>query len=76
MDNIHIIILGMSLFTAIVSLLVSVILLAKSRLETHEEIDIYINDDTTPKFHIATGGKLLTVLANNGIYLPSASGSR
>lgn len=74
MNNIHIIILGMSLFTVIVSLLVSVILLAKSRLETHEEVDIYINDDTMPKFRIATGGKLLSVLASNEIYLPSACG--
>ena len=74
MTNIHIIILGMSLFTVIVLLLVSVILLAKSRLETREEVNIYINDDVSPNFQISRGGKLLSVLAGNNIYLPSACG--
>lgn len=74
MNSITIIILGMSLFTLIVSILVSFILVAKSRLEMHDEVDIYINDDASPKLRIATGGKLLTALADQGIYLPSACG--
>ena len=68
------IILGISMFTAIVLLLVLVILFAKSKLVSTGDITISINGDPSKSVTAAAGGKLLGVLADQGIFIPSACG--
>lgn len=66
------IILGVSLFTAIVLALVFVILAARAKLVSAGEITININGERN--LTVAAGGKLLQTLANNGVFLASACG--
>jgi len=68
------IILGVSMFTAIVLALVLVILFAKSKLVSTGEVRITINDDPEKSITAQAGGKLLGVLAEQGIFVPSACG--
>jgi len=68
------IILGVSMFTAIVLALVLVILFAKSKLVSTGDITISINGDPTKAVTTAAGGKLLGALADQGIFIPSACG--
>jgi Na+-transporting NADH:ubiquinone oxidoreductase subunit F len=74
MSEWNLIALGMFLFTLIVVLLVAVILFARSRLVAKGSVTLVINDDPQRSPKVPAGGKLLTVLAENGIYLPSACG--
>ena len=66
------ILLGIIIFTLIVIALVFVIIGAKSQLVASGDIEILINDEK--KIHIPVGGKLLTALADNGLFVPSACG--
>ncbi|MGL5410145.1 MAG: NADH:ubiquinone reductase (Na(+)-transporting) subunit F, partial [Shewanella sp.] len=66
--------LGVSMFTAIVLILVLVILFAKSKLVSSGDIRIGINDDPEKAITTGAGGKLLGVLANRGIFVSSACG--
>ncbi|MGL6012684.1 MAG: NADH:ubiquinone reductase (Na(+)-transporting) subunit F, partial [Shewanella oncorhynchi] len=66
--------LGVSMFTAIVLILVLVILFAKSKLVASGDITIGINDDPEKAITTGAGGKLLGVLANSGIFVSSACG--
>ncbi len=68
------IILGVSMFTAIVLALVLVILFAKSKLVSTGNVTIAINGDPEKSVTAAAGGKLLGVLADKGIFVPSACG--
>ncbi|PKG86336.1 NADH:ubiquinone reductase (Na(+)-transporting) subunit F [Colwellia sp. 75C3] len=68
------IILGVSMFTTIVILLVLVILFAKSKLVSSGEVTISINGDPAKAVKTAAGGKLLGALADQGIFIPSACG--
>ncbi|QDP00714.1 NADH:ubiquinone reductase (Na(+)-transporting) subunit F [Thalassotalea sp. PS06] len=68
------IILGVTMFTAIVLALVLVILFAKSKLVASGDVTIAINGDPEKAVTTAAGGKLLGVLANQGIFVPSACG--
>jgi Na+-transporting NADH:ubiquinone oxidoreductase subunit F len=68
------IILGVSMFTAIVLALVLVILLAKSKLVSSGDVTISINGDPEKAVVAAAGGKLLGLLADQGIFVPSACG--
>ncbi len=68
------IILGVSMFTAIVLALVLVILFAKSKLVSSGEVRININNDPEKSITAQAGGKLLGVLADQGIFVPSACG--
>ncbi|TLU61685.1 NADH:ubiquinone reductase (Na(+)-transporting) subunit F [Thalassotalea litorea] len=68
------IILGVTMFTAIVLALVLVILFAKSKLVASGDVTIAINGDPDKAVTTAAGGKLLGVLANQGIFVPSACG--
>lgn len=62
------------LFTAVVVLLASVVLLARRMLMPSGRVTISINRHR--QIEAATGRRLLTVLGENGIYLPSACGGR
>ena len=68
------IILGVSMFTAIVVALVLVILFAKSKLVSSGDVKISINGDPEKAVTTAAGGKLLGALADQGIFVPSACG--
>ena len=68
------IILGVSMFTAIVLALVLVILFAKSKLVSSGDVTISINGDPAKAVTTAAGGKLLGALADQGIFIPSACG--
>ncbi len=68
------IILGVSMFTAIVLALVLVILFAKSKLVSSGDVTISINGDPEKAVKTAAGGKLLGALADQGIFIPSACG--
>ncbi|WP_286235032.1 NADH:ubiquinone reductase (Na(+)-transporting) subunit F [Thalassotalea sediminis] len=68
------IILGVSMFTAIVVALVLVILFAKSKLVSTGNVTISINGDPDKAVTAPAGGKLLGVLADQGIFIPSACG--
>jgi Na+-transporting NADH:ubiquinone oxidoreductase subunit F len=64
--------LGIIIFTVIVIVLVFVIIGAKSKLVVSGDVEILINDEK--KIHVPVGGKLLTALADNGLFVPSACG--
>jgi len=68
------IVAGVTMFTGVVMALVVVILFARSRLVSTGEVAIEINDDPERALHVAAGGKLLTTLADAGIFLSSACG--
>lgn len=74
MDGINIIFIGVVMFTLIVLALVGLILFAKSKLVASGNVTININDDPEKSITVPIGGKLLNVLSDNRIYLPSACG--
>ncbi|MEF3075966.1 NADH:ubiquinone reductase (Na(+)-transporting) subunit F [Methylobacter sp. Wu1] len=64
--------LGIIIFTVIVIALVFVIIGAKNKLVASGNVEILINDEK--KIHVPVGSKLLTALADNGLFVPSACG--
>ncbi|MGZ8135810.1 MAG: NADH:ubiquinone reductase (Na(+)-transporting) subunit F [Methylococcaceae bacterium] len=66
------IVLGIIIFTAFVIALVFMIIGAKSKLVAEGDVEILINDEK--KIHVPVGSKLLTVLADNGLFVSSACG--
>jgi Na+-transporting NADH:ubiquinone oxidoreductase subunit F len=66
------ILLGIIIFTGIVIALVFVIIGAKNKLVASGDVEILINGEKT--IHVPVGGKLLTALADNGLFVPSACG--
>ena len=64
--------LGIIIFTGIVIALVFIIIGAKNKLVASGDVEILINDEK--KIHVPVGGKLLTALADNGLFVPSACG--
>ncbi|MBY5921425.1 NADH:ubiquinone reductase (Na(+)-transporting) subunit F [Ferrimonas balearica] len=68
------IVLGVGMFTAIVTVLVLVILFAKSKLVASGDVRIDINGDPEKGIVTNPGDKLLGSLANNGVFISSACG--
>ncbi len=66
------IIVSVTLFTAIIVVLVALILLSKARLIPSGAVTIRVNDQK--ELAVPRGGKLLGVLADNGIFVASACG--
>ena len=66
------ILLGIIIFTGIVIALVYVIIGAKSKLVASGDVEILINHEK--RIHVPSGSKLLTALADNGLFVPSACG--
>ena len=64
--------LGVGFFTLIVLMLVAIILFAKSKLVASGSVKILINGEKT--LVVPAGGKLLGVLAENSLFVPSACG--
>lgn len=65
---------GVMIFTGIVMFLVVLILLARQKLVPEGSVTIGINHDPEKQLIVPTGGKLLTVLADHQIFIPSACG--
>lgn len=65
---------GVALFTVVVMLLVSLILVARARLVSSGDVQIEINGDPDRTLTVQAGGKLLNTLADAGIFLSSACG--
>ena len=65
---------GVALFTVVVMLLVSLILVARARLVSNGDVQIEINGDPDRTLTVPAGGKLLNTLADAGIFLSSACG--
>ena len=68
------VLLGVGMFTATVLSLVLVILSARSRLVSSGNVTIQINDDPAKAIEVPAGGKLLSTLASQGVFLASACG--
>ena len=68
------IIIGVGMFTGIVLALVVLILMARSRLVSVGNVHIDINEDPQKGIDVPSGGKLLTTLADRGIFVSSACG--
>ncbi|MGS0727541.1 NADH:ubiquinone reductase (Na(+)-transporting) subunit F, partial [Shewanella sp. 0m-11] len=66
--------IGIGMFTFVVSILVMVILFAKSKLVSTGDVNIRINDDPTKSISTQAGDKLLGALASKNIFIPSACG--
>jgi Na+-transporting NADH:ubiquinone oxidoreductase subunit F len=68
------VVLGVSLFTAIILALVGIILYARSKLVSTRDVTISINADSRNDITVTVGSKLAQALAQQGIFLPSACG--
>ncbi len=68
------IITGVGMFTVVVMSLVGIILVARSQFVSSGNVTIEINDDPERAITVPAGGKLLTSLADQGIFLSSACG--
>lgn len=66
--------LGVLVFTAVIMLLVTLILVVRSRLLPSGEVTLEINGDPDKRLVVPPGGKLLSVLADRQIFIPSACG--
>lgn len=66
--------LGIAMFTIIVLVLATLILVAKSKLVNSGDVTIEINNEPDRAITLPAGGKLLGALANQGIFVPSACG--
>lgn len=66
--------LGVVMFTGIIMALVAVILAARSQLVSSGSVHIKINDDADKSIDCNAGGKLLTALADQKIFVSSACG--
>ena len=66
--------LGVLVFTGIVMLLVVFILITRSWLIPSGKVLLNINDDEEKSLKVEPGGKLLGVLGNHDIFIPSACG--
>lgn len=66
--------LGVLIFTGIVMVLVILILVSRSWLLPAGKIILDINHDEGKRLTVAPGGKLLGVLGDHGVYIPSACG--
>jgi Na+-transporting NADH:ubiquinone oxidoreductase subunit F len=66
--------LGVLIFTGIVMLLVALILVTRSWLIPAGEVTLNINEDAEKSLSVERGDKLLGVLGDHEIYIPSACG--
>ena len=72
----EIVLLGVVMFTLIILALVSLLVIAKARLVAQGDVTIAINDDPEKSLTVATGNTLLSTLAENKIFIPSACGGK
>ena len=68
------ILLGVAFFIGIIMILVVFILIAKRIMVNSGDVTIGINNDADKAIQVPAGDKLLTSLASQGIFVPSACG--
>ena len=68
------ILLGVAFFIGIILILVVLILIAKRIMVNSGDVTIGINHDSEKSIKVPAGDKLLTSLASQGIFVPSACG--
>ncbi|MCB1021697.1 MAG: NADH:ubiquinone reductase (Na(+)-transporting) subunit F [Acidobacteria bacterium] len=68
------ILLGVFMFTFLILALVAVLTFAKNKLVSSGDVHILINDEKT--LTVPAGGTLLSTLANEKIFIPSACGGK
>jgi Na+-transporting NADH:ubiquinone oxidoreductase subunit F len=71
-----VILLGVLMFTVVILALVVVLLLAKAGLVRSGKVKIDINDDERAGFETRAGSSLLSTLAEQKIFVPSACGGK
>ncbi len=67
---------GVMAFLLVVLALVALLMVARSRLVSTGEVTIRINDDADRSLHVPSGSTLLSTLANQEIFIPSACGGK
>lgn len=70
------IVVGVTVFLTLVLLMVAVLLGARSRLVSSGDVLIVVNDDPAKSLHAKAGGTLLSTLADQKIFVPSACGGK
>jgi len=70
------ILLGVAAFTGVILLLTALLLVAKMLLRPGGAVEIVINGDAERTLRVQSGGTLLSTLAENGIFIPSACGGK
>jgi Na+-transporting NADH:ubiquinone oxidoreductase subunit F len=70
------IIIGVSTFLILVLAMVAVLMVARARLVSSGSVSIMVNDDPAKTIHVNAGGTLLTTLAEQKIFIPSACGGK
>jgi len=70
------ILVGVTAFVVLVLLLVAVLMGAKARLVQSGDVLIVVNDDPNKTLHAKSGGTLLSTLADQKIFVPSACGGK
>jgi len=68
--------MGVFMFCAMILGLVSIVLLAKAKLVASGDVTITINGDPEKAITTPAGGTLLSTLAQNKIFIPSACGGK
>ena len=74
MENMNLILASIGVFLVIILALVIILLVAKKYLSPSGNVNLTINGKDT--ISVAQGGSLLSTLAENNIYLPSACGGK
>ena len=74
MDNMNLIFASIGVFLVIILALVIILLVAKKYLSPSGNVNLTINGKDT--ISVAQGGSLLSTLAENNVYLPSACGGK
>jgi Na+-transporting NADH:ubiquinone oxidoreductase subunit F len=69
-----VILLGVAAFTGVVLLMVFILLVAKARLVSTGNVKITINGDESKALSVPAGSTLLSTLANQKLFIPSACG--
>ena len=68
--------LAVAMFTFTVVSLVALLMIARHQLVATGDVTITVNDDPTKPIHAVTGSNLLSTLAANEIFIPSACGGK
>ena len=70
------VLVGVLVFTAVIILLVLLLNFVGDLLLPQGEVSLVINDDASKSLKVQTGGTVLSALASQNVYLPSACGGQ
>lgn len=70
------VLLGMGMFTFVVLALVVLLMVARAKLVSSGTVKVEINNDPNKTIEVSTGGTLLSTLAEQKIFIPSACGGK